>query len=110
MAKGAATGVGRIRVLAKTGRRAGRGSFSSQIGRLDMRRKLDINEYFKFCYEIQQMALFQLTACTLGQPNFWGIFRTNSIIEFDPNRDSIPIFGSLGNRFTTTRERRSTPC
>jgi len=31
-----------------------------------MRRKLDINEYFKFCYEIQQMALFQLTACTLA--------------------------------------------
>ena len=42
--------------------------------------------------------------CTVGQPNFSGIFASNSIIEFDPNRDSIPIFGSLGHRFTTPRE------
>ena len=33
--------------------------------------------------------------CTVGQPNFGGIFQTNSINEFDPNRDSITIFGSL---------------
>ena len=39
-----------------------------------------------------------------GSPNFWGIFASNSIIEFDQNRDSIPIFGSLRHRFTTTRE------
>ena len=37
MAKGAATGVERIRVPAKTGRRGGRGSFSSQTARFDMR-------------------------------------------------------------------------
>ena len=36
-------------------------------------------------------------------------FASNSIIEFDPNSDSIPIFGSLGRHFTTTRELRSRP-
>ena len=51
MAKGAVTGVGRIRVLAKTGRRAGRGLFSSQTGRLDMRRQLDINDFLDFVME-----------------------------------------------------------
>ena len=38
-----------------------------------------------------------------------GIFASNSINDFDPNRVSIPIFGSLGRRFTTPQELRSRP-
>ena len=44
----------------------------------------------------------------LGQPNFFGILESNSTSEFGPNRDSIPIFGSLGYCFTT-QELRSRP-
>ena len=28
-----------------------------------------------------------------GQPKFWGIFASNSIIKFDPNCDSTPFLG-----------------
>ena len=44
------------------------------------------------------------TRCIRADEFFRGIFAPNSIIEFDPHRDSIPIFGSLQYRFTTTRE------
>ena len=46
---------------------------------------------------------------TVGQPKFWGDFASNSIIEFDPNRDSIPIFGSLQRHLTTTQELGNRP-
>ena len=38
--------------------------------------------------------------CYVGHV-IWGIFASNSIIEFDPNRDSIPIFGFLRHRLIT---------
>ena len=47
---------------------------------------------------------YYLAAVHQGRRIFWGIFRTNSTIEIDPNRDSIPIFRSLEHRFTTSRE------
>ena len=50
-----------------------------------------------------------LMSWVVGLPKFWGIFASNSIIEFDPNRDSIPIFGSLQHRFTTFGELQSRP-
>ena len=37
---------------------------------------------------------------------FGGFLPQTSIIEFDPSRDSIPIFGSLRHHFITTRELR----
>ena len=40
------------------------------------------------------------------QAKFLGDF---GLIEFDPKRDCIPIFGSLEHRFTTTHELRSRP-
>ena len=49
--------------------------------------------------------------CTVqyGSRNFLGILDSNSTIEFDPKRDSIPIFGSLQHHFTTTRELPNRP-
>ena len=69
--------------------------------------------------EVTNRQLLKMWQETFGQANnlkthekmaaqiLGGFFASNSIIEFDPNRVSLPIFGSLGRHSTMPQELRS---